>query len=39
LEIGDRSSNDVVTYPDDDIKLVKTAEGKLEVAHKDGSAY
>src|SRR5208283_2002093 len=39
LEIGDRSANDVVTYPDDDIKLVKTAEGKLEVAHKDGSPY
>ncbi len=39
LEIGDRSSNDVVTYPDDDIKLVKTAEGKLEVVHKDGSPY
>ena len=39
LEIGDRGLNDVVTYPDDDIKLVKTAEGKLEVVHKDGSPY
>jgi uncharacterized cupin superfamily protein len=34
LEIGDRSSDDVVTYADDDIKL----EGKL-VVHKDGSPY
>jgi uncharacterized cupin superfamily protein len=39
LEIGDRSLNDVVTYPDDDIKLAKTAEGKMEVVHKDGSPY
>jgi uncharacterized cupin superfamily protein len=39
LEIGDRGPDDAVTYPDDDIKLDRTADGGWRVARKDGSAY
>ena len=38
LEIGDRASGDNVTYPDDDIQLVRR-EGNGQYVHKDGSAY
>jgi uncharacterized cupin superfamily protein len=37
LEIGDRTVGDVVTYPDDDIKIDKMPDGRLRVARKDGS--
>lgn len=37
LEIGDRTAGDVVTYPDDDIKIDKMPDGRLQVARKDGS--
>ena len=38
LEIGDRTSNEEVTYPDDDLKFVRTG-GKARFAHKDGTPY
>lgn len=38
LEIGDRSSADEVSYPDDDLKAV-LVQGKWEFTHKDGSPY
>ena len=39
LEIGDRTAGDVVTYPDDDIKIDKMPDGRLQVVRKDGSPY
>jgi uncharacterized cupin superfamily protein len=39
LEIGDRSANDSVTYPDDDLKAVLGRDGKWLFQHKDGSFY
>lgn len=39
LEIGDRSPNDNVIYPDDDIKACLNDEGKWEFSHKNGEAY
>jgi len=39
LEIGDRSTGDKVSYPDDDLQLVSGADGKRQVLHKDGSPY
>lgn len=39
LEIGDRTPGDAVSYPDDDIALFRTAEGRWAVVHKDGSSY
>jgi len=38
LEIGDRTSGDDVSYPDDDIQLGRR-EGNGQYVHKDGSAY
>ena len=38
LEIGDRTSGDDVTYPDDDIQLVRR-DGKGTYLRKDGSPY
>ena len=38
LEIGDRTPGESVTYPDDDLAL-KTVEGKMRFAHKDGTPY
>jgi uncharacterized cupin superfamily protein len=38
LEIGDRTPGDDVTYPDDDIQLVRH-EGKAQYVRKDGSPY
>lgn len=38
LEIGDRTAGDEVTYPDDDIELVRI-EGKAKFVRKDGSSY
>ena len=39
LVIGDRSSNDTVAYPDDDMAAKLDADGKLIITHKDGSPY
>ncbi len=39
LEIGDRSTGDIVNYPDDDMKFVVGADGKRRFVRKDGSAY
>jgi uncharacterized cupin superfamily protein len=38
LEVGDRSSGDSVTYPDDDLQA-QWVNGQWRFAHKDGSPY
>ncbi|MFB2894659.1 cupin domain-containing protein [Aerosakkonemataceae cyanobacterium BLCC-F50] len=38
LEIGDRTSGDVVTYPDDDLQAM-LVDGKWQFTHKDGQPY
>lgn len=38
LEIGDRTADDRVTYPDDDLVARRTAEGNI-FTRKDGSLY
>lgn len=39
LEIGDRSPDDAVTYPDDDLKAALAMDGSWQFVHKDGSHY
>lgn len=39
LEIGDRSSEDRVMYPDDDLQAVFDGNGRWVFMHKDGSPY
>lgn len=39
LEVGDRTAGDVVTYPDDDIKIEKMSDGRLQIVRKDGSSF
>jgi uncharacterized cupin superfamily protein len=39
LEVGDRTSGDSVTYPDDDIAAVLDKDGRWQFAHKDGAPY
>jgi uncharacterized cupin superfamily protein len=39
LEIGDRTAGDVVTYPDDDVRIVHAPGGRLTVVRKDGSSF
>lgn len=39
LEMGDRSPNDQVLYPDDDIEAVLSPDGQWQFNHKDGSPY
>jgi uncharacterized cupin superfamily protein len=39
LEIGDRTADDVVTYPDDDIKIEKMLDGRLRIVRKDGTPF
>jgi uncharacterized cupin superfamily protein len=39
LEIGDRTSGDEGSYPQDDLKAVMGADGKWKFTHKDGSYY
>ncbi len=39
LEVGDRPPGDDAIYPDDDVKLETTPDGKRIFAHKDGSPY
>ena len=39
LEIGDRTSGDEGSYPNDDIKAELGTDGKWKFAHKDGRPY
>jgi uncharacterized cupin superfamily protein len=40
LEVGDRTAGDAADYPDDDLKTVKSPDGKSRVfQHKDGTPY
>jgi len=39
LEVGDRSSGDEGSYPNDDIKAALDADGKWKFTHKDGRPY
>ena len=39
LEIGDRTAGDVVTYPDDDVQIVRAPDGRPQVVRKDGSPF
>ena len=39
LEIGDRTSPDEVTYPDDDLMVVKSPDGVRRFTHNDGTPY
>ena len=38
LEVGDRSPDDTVTYPDDDLESRATPSGRKRF-HKDGTPY
>jgi len=38
LKIGDRTLDDQVTYPDEDLQFIR-ADGKTWFAHKDGTPY
>ncbi len=39
LEIGDRSANDKVEYPDDDLRAEFQKNGQWQFKHKDGRPY
>jgi uncharacterized cupin superfamily protein len=39
LEIGDRTSPDEVTYPDDDLMVVKSPGGVRSFTRKDGTSW
>lgn len=39
LEVGDRSSGDEGSYPEDDLAAVIGSDGKWRFTHKDGTAY
>ncbi|KAK9235374.1 cupin domain-containing protein [Lipomyces kononenkoae] len=39
LEIGDRTTGDQVSYPNDDIKALMDEDGRWQYAHKDGTPY
>ena len=39
LEVGDRSPEDSVTYPDDDVIAVYGSDGKWKYSRKDGTPY
>ena len=40
IEIGDRTAGDAVDYPDDDLKVLKSPDGKSRtLTHKDGTPY
>lgn len=39
IEIGDRSKDDVVVYPNDDIAIVLTTNGPMRFTHKDGTPF
>lgn len=39
FEVGDRSPDDAVTYPEDDLAFIAAADGRWQVLHKDGRPY
>ncbi|OYQ39746.1 cupin [Rhodoferax sp. TH121] len=39
LEVGDRTSGDEGSYPDDDLQAVLVATGQWRFLHKDGTPY
>jgi len=39
LEVGDRTSGDAGSYPDDDLQAVLGPDGKWRFTHKDGTPY
>lgn len=39
LEVGDRSSDDEIYYPDDDLIAKSAADGSRIFTHKDGTLY
>jgi len=39
LEVGDRTKNDAVTYPDDDIVAAATSDGARRFTRKNGTPY
>lgn len=39
IEVGDRSAEDVVSYPNDDLKAALGSDGKWIYTHKDGQPY
>lgn len=39
LEVGDRTPDDEVYFPDDDLQAHRTPEGKWSFSHKDGRPY
>jgi Uncharacterized conserved protein, contains double-stranded beta-helix domain len=39
VEVGDRTPDDAVEYPDDDLAFVQKNDGTWSVLHKDGSPY
>ena len=39
LEIGDRTADDEVVYPYDDLRLARKPDGGYTALHKDGSPY
>lgn len=39
LEVGDRTAQDAVTYPRDDLALTQRADGSYLATHKDGRPY
>jgi uncharacterized cupin superfamily protein len=39
LEIGDRLPNDVVTYPNDDLRAENGVDGVWRFLHRDGTPY
>ncbi len=39
LEVGDRSTGDEVSYPEDDIQAVMGPDGKWRFIHKNGAPY
>lgn len=39
LEVGDRSKNDTVTYPDNNIAAPATSDGSRRFTKKDGSSF
>lgn len=39
LEVGDRTAGDSAVYPDDDLGMMRGADGEWLYTRKDGSAY
>ena len=40
LEIGDRTAGDAASYPDDDLRVLKSDDGQRRLfVHKDGTPY